>query len=142
MVLVVAALFAGASALMFTQIRQELTPSEDRSVALLSIAAPQGVSLDFTSTQLRTIEALVEPLRQSGEIENVFAIAGRNGANNGFMVLTLAPWEKRTRSQQEIAEEINRKVANVPGVRAFAIQPEQPGHSRCGLGLAGGVARR
>ncbi len=134
-VLVVAVLFAGTSALMFTQIRQELTPSEDRAVALLSISAPQGVSLDYTSTQLRNIEALVEPLRRSGEIENVFAIAGRSGANNAFMVLSLAPWDKRTRSQQEIAEDINRKVANVPGVRAFAIQPNSLGIRGAGSGL-------
>ncbi len=134
-VLVVSLLFAGTSAMLFGSIRQELTPSEDRAVALLSISAPQGVSLDYTSTQLRQIEALVEPLRASGEVQNVFAIAGRNGSNNAFMVLTLAPWDERSRSQQQIADDINRRVSGVPGVRAFAIQPNSLGIRGAGSGL-------
>jgi HAE1 family hydrophobic/amphiphilic exporter-1 len=122
--------------LMFSGIRKELTPSEDRAVALMTISAPQGVSLDYTSSQLRIIEALVEPLRERGEIENVFAIAGRQGqANSAFMVLTLAEWGKRERSQQEIVAELNRLVAGVPGVRAFPIQPNSLGIRGAGSGL-------
>ncbi len=48
-VVMVAVLFAGAAFALFGTIRQELTPSEDRSVVLLRISAPQGVSLDYTA---------------------------------------------------------------------------------------------
>jgi HAE1 family hydrophobic/amphiphilic exporter-1 len=136
LVLAIAMLLCGLAAAMNATIRKELTPSEDRAVALLSISAPQGVSLDYTSSQLRTIEALVEPLRESGEIQNVFAIAGRSGqANSAFMVLTLAEWGKRARSQQQIVAELNSLVAGVPGVRAFAIQPNSLGIRGAGSGL-------
>src|SRR5690606_4666772 len=95
-VLAIAACFAFGAFLLYTGIRTELTPPEDRSVAILSISAPQGVSLEYTSTQLRQIEELVEPYRASGEVLNVFSIAGSRGrVNSGFMVLTLAPWEER-----------------------------------------------
>ena len=65
---------------------------------MLRIAAPQGVSLDYTTQQMRAIERLIQPLRDSGEIDSTFASAGQGGStNSGFMVLSLAPWDKRER---------------------------------------------
>ena len=50
---------------------------------------------------------LIQPLRDSGEITSTFENAGQNGAYNaGFMVMTLAPWDQRSRTQQQIAAEI------------------------------------
>ena len=114
---------------------EELVPREDRSVALMRISAPQGVSLDYLAAQLRKIETLVQPLVDNGEVQNVFSIAGRGGTNNGFMVLTLKPWDERARSQQEIVAELNRKLRTVPGARAFVIQPNSLGIRGAGSGL-------
>jgi HAE1 family hydrophobic/amphiphilic exporter-1 len=80
-------------------------------------------------------------LRASGEIQSTFAIAGSGGSNNsGFMVMTLAPWDERERSQQEIIAEINELMLQVPGVRAFAIQPNSLGIRGAGSGLQFAVA--
>src|SRR5690606_35144355 len=106
-VVLVSVLFAASAYGAFGLIRQELTPIEDRSIALLRIDAPQGVSLDYTTQQLKRIEELIQPLRDSGEVEATFANAGRGGAvNSAFMVMSLAPWDKRERSQQEIMDEV------------------------------------
>jgi HAE1 family hydrophobic/amphiphilic exporter-1 len=131
-----AALCAATAVFMAAGIRQELTPSEDRSLALLSISAPQGVSLEYTAAKMRQIEDRLVPLRESGEIVNVFSIAGAGGgANRGFMVLALAPWQDRTRSQQEIVGQINGLVRGVVGIQAFAIQPNSLGIRGAGRGL-------
>jgi len=119
----------------FEKVPEELVPREDRSVALLRISAPQGVSLDYTAAQIRKIEDLVQPLVASGEAQNVFSIAGRGSSNRGFMVVTLAPWDERVRSQQEIVGDINRGLRGIPGVRAFAIQPNSLGIRGAGNGL-------
>ncbi|MGI9400594.1 MAG: efflux RND transporter permease subunit [Rhizobiaceae bacterium] len=127
--------------IVFSGLRQDLTPREDRSVILLSVSAPQGVSLDYTASRMRIIEELVEPLRISGEVSNVFSIAGRGGrSNGGFMVLTLAPWGERERSQQQIVDEVNSLVATVPGLRIFAIQPNSLGIRGAGSGLKFAIA--
>ncbi len=132
----VAVLFAAFAAVLFGTLRQELTPPEDRAVALLSITAPQGVAQDYTDAKMREIEALIEPLRASGEVENVFAIVGQGGSDSrGFMVLSLADWALRDRSQQEIVEELNGKLRGVVGIRAFAIQPNSLGIRGAGQGL-------
>ena len=85
--------------LLFGSLRQELTPPEDRALALLSITAPQGVALDYTDAKMREIEALIEPLRASGEVPNVFAIVGQGGSDSrGFMVMSLADWADARRA--------------------------------------------
>ncbi len=135
-VLLVAVLFAGVAFSLFGTIRQELTPSEDRAVVLLRINAPQGVSLDYTTQQMQKIERLIQPLRDSGEIVSTFENAGQNGAyNSGFMVMTLAPWDERARSQQEIMAEISQLTRQVPSVRIFPVQPNSLGIRGAGNGL-------
>lgn len=139
-VVVISLLFGALAFAISSSIRQELTPPEDRSMAMLRISAPQGVSLDYLSGKMREIELLLEPLRASGEVENTFGIAGQGSANSGFMAMTLAPWEERERSQQEVIAEINALVTQVPGVRAFAMQPNSLGIRGAGSGLQFAIA--
>ncbi len=135
-VILVSVLFAAAAFGAFGLIRQELTPNEDRSLVMLRVTAPQGVSLDYTTGQMRRIEQLIEPLRKSGEIVATFANVGQGGStSNGFMVLSLAPWSERTRSQADISAEINRLLRDVPGVRAVTMQPNSLGIRGAGSGL-------
>lgn len=92
------ALVLATGILMATTIRQELTPPEDRAVALLSVTAPQGVALEYTQTKMRQIEDLIVPLQDAGEVTNIFSISGFGADNRGFMVFTLAKWGDRIRS--------------------------------------------
>ncbi len=135
-VLLIAVLFAVTAAMVSTGIRQELTPPEDRAVALLRVTAPQGVSLDYTTGKMLEIEEAVQSLRDSGEITNVFSITGFGAENRGFMVFTLAKWDERARPQSEIVGEINGKLRQIIGVRAFAIQPNSLGIRGAGRGLS------
>ena len=135
-VVVVALLFAGLAAALFGTIRSELTPTEDRSTAFLRISAPQGVSLDYLAQNIREIERRIQPLRESGEVVATFASAGSQGSgNSGFMALTLAPWDQRTRTQQEILADVQQRIQSVRGVRAFAFQPNSLGIRGAGSGL-------
>ena len=134
-VVLIAGLFAATAAYMAGSIRQELTPPEDRAIALLSVSAPQGVSLAYTTAKMNEIERLIDPLRESGEVTNVFSITGFGSDNRGFMVMTLAEWDQRSRSQQEIVGQINGALRGVIGVRAFAIQPNSLGIRGAGRGL-------
>ncbi|SFI71148.1 hydrophobe/amphiphile efflux-1 (HAE1) family protein [Phyllobacterium sp. CL33Tsu] len=135
-VVIVSVLFAGAAFGAFSLLKQELTPTEDRAAAFLRITAPQGVSLEYLGDEMRKIEALIQPLRDAGEIENTFSIAGQNGnTNRGFMVLSLAKWKERHRSQQEIVADVSRLVRDIPGIQVFAAQPNSLGIRGAGNGL-------
>ena len=116
---------------VYEGLRQELTPREDRAVALLSLSAPQGVSTDYTARKVKEVEAILDPLVAAGEVQNVFSIVGLGTGNRAFMVFTLAPWGNRSRSQDAIVGDINRGLFGIVGIRAFAMQPNS-------LGIRGG----
>ena len=101
------------------------------------MTAPQGVSLEYTRDQLQRIEENLMPLRESGEIRNVYSITGMNGSSNtGFMVLTLAPWADRDRTQNQIAQDINAAAQKVPALRGTAQQPNSLRIRGAGNGLS------
>ena len=136
LIVLIAVFVAATAAMMAGGIRQELTPSEDRGVVLLSITAPQGVSLAYTQSKMNEIEEAVSPLIEEGEISHTFAFSGFSADNRGFMVFTLAKWEDRSRGQQDIVRDIRAKLSDVIGVRAFVIQPNSLGIRGAGRGLA------
>ncbi|BDA85895.1 multidrug transporter AcrB [Aureimonas sp. SA4125] len=140
LVVTASVLFCFAAFLTYKTLPQELTPSEDRGLVLMRVTAPQGASLDYTAAQMRRIESIVLPYVESGEATNIFATTGRGAANSAFLVMTLAKWENRERTQQQIVAEVNAAVRNVPGVRAFAIQPNSLGIRGGGQGLRFAVA--
>ncbi len=136
LVALTASVLFGATALFVAGgLQAELTPPEDRAVALLSVRAPQGVPIEYTAEKLREIEDVVAPLVASGEVTNVFSIAGTGGDNRGFMVMTLAPWGERERSQQEIVGQINGGLRGIVGIQGFAISPNSLGIRGAGQGL-------
>jgi hydrophobic/amphiphilic exporter-1 (mainly G- bacteria), HAE1 family len=139
-VILIAVLFAGAAWFVFGTLRQELTPAEDRSTIAIRVSAPATVSYDFTRTQMQKIEELVQPFRDSGEVESIYSISGfASNTSSGFLILRLAPWEERVRTQQQIAADIDRLLMQVPGVRANINQGNSLGVRGGGQGLRFGV---
>ncbi|WFN85290.1 efflux RND transporter permease subunit [Agrobacterium pusense] len=135
-VIVVALIFSGLSWIAFGMIQNELTPREDRASIMMRVTAPQGVSLEYTRDQLQRIEENLQPLRDSGEIRNIYSITGMNGSSNtGFMVLTLAPWADRDRTQNQIAADVTSAANKVPALRGNAMQPNSLRIRGAGNGL-------
>ncbi len=122
-VVVFSVMFAAAAVLAFSTVKSELTPAEDRAMVMMRLTTPQGSSLEYTRDKLQLVEEYLQPLVESGDIRNIFSISGQGGqANSGFMVLTLAPWGDRHRTQSEIVSDINRAAGKVPALRGNAIQ--------------------
>ena len=65
-------------------VQQELTPEEDRSVALMRVTGPPGVSLDYMRQQVMRVEQHLQPLIESGEIRNLFSISGQGSTNSAL----------------------------------------------------------
>jgi len=75
---------------------------------------------------MRAIESLYEAVP---EMESYQAVAGNPTVSDGTAILRLKPWEERTRSQQDIARELQPKFAAMPGVRANPSNPPSLGQS-------------
>jgi multidrug efflux pump len=130
-VVLLALVFAGGSYQVFRALPGELTPKEDRALAFVSLTAPQGSTVAYTDAQVRQVEELVAPLRESGEVETVYSIVGSGGRPyRAFVVLRLAPWEERERNVADLVSELAPKMSAITGARASIGSP-------AGLGLRG-----
>ena len=128
--------FVVLSAGGYTTLRQELTPSEDRAQVFLRINGPQGISVDYLNDEMRKIEDALSPFKERGEIINTYSVSGTFGSsNNGFLMLNLAPWGERHRSQQEIVQDINQIMKGFPAVRVIAAEGNSLGIRGAGQGL-------
>ena len=128
--------FVVLSAGGYMTLRQELTPSEDRAQVFLRINGPQGISVDYLNDEMRKIEDALLPFKERGEIINTYSVSGTFGSsNNGFLMLNLAPWGERHRSQQEIVQEINQIMKGFPAVRVIAAEGNSLGIRGAGQGL-------
>lgn len=141
-VILFSVIFAGAALVAFSTVKSELTPEEDRSMVMMRLTTPQGSSLEYTRDKMQLVEEYLQPLVDSGDIRNIFSISGRGGSlNSGFMVLTLAPWGERDRTQTEIVGDINQQP---PGCRLARQRYliEQPSNPRRRQRSADGADRQ
>ncbi|MEH7902960.1 efflux RND transporter permease subunit [Rhizobium laguerreae] len=135
-VIMFSVIFAGAALVAFSTVKSELTPEEDRSMVMMRLTTPQGSSLEYTRDKMQLVEEYLQPLVDSGDIRNIFSISGQGGSlNSGFMVLTLAPWGERDRTQTEIVGDINQAASRVPALRGNAISSNSLRIRGAGSGL-------
>ena len=100
--------------------KKELSPVEDRGLIVLVFNTPEGSSIEYTNNNSFVLEDLLADVDES---DKYFVIAGSPTVNKGAAFFRPLPWENRERSVQEITSELNRKLAGLTGVRAFAILP-------------------
>ncbi|MGE4371139.1 MAG: efflux RND transporter permease subunit, partial [Burkholderiaceae bacterium] len=123
-VLLVGALVAGGSVVLFGVIKSELAPIEDRGVVFGVLTAPEGATLDYT---LQSVQKIEEMYANITEATGNQAFIGFPTITDAFAILRLKPWDERERKQQSIAAELQPKFAALPGVRAFPTNPPSLG---------------
>jgi len=111
----------GGSAFMFSQLPGELTPPQDRGNFFGFVGAHQGASFEYMSQQMLQAEEIVTEYVENGELRRVLVVSpgwGGSGFNSGIVIGSMVHWDDR-RPGQEILNEINARLGNLPGVRAF-----------------------
>ena len=117
---------------VFPTIDRELLPREDRGAIIIMMQGPDGVGLDYMDRQSARAEALLEPLRDKGEITNILSIVGRWDLNRNYIIAPLAPWSERSRSQLEIAKALREPLKAIPGATARVRTPNSLNLRRAG----------
>lgn len=109
------------AALVFVRIKREFIPPDDRGYFFTNIQGPEGSSMAYTEEYVRQAEDI---LRALPETEFTSAGTGRGGSvNNGYVFVVLKDWSDRKRNVQQILAEVRPKLAQIPGVFAFANNP-------------------
>jgi multidrug efflux pump len=109
---------------LFSTAKSELSPMEDRGVIMAVVNSPDGATLDYTAKYLRAIEQITA---EYPEIDRTFAVSGNPSVSQGIAVLRTVDWEKRDKTTQQIARELQGKMAGLPGVTARPATPPSLG---------------
>lgn len=117
---------AAGSVGLFSVVKSELAPIEDRGVIFGIVNAPEGATLSYTLDSMLAIEALYGGIDEASVAQST---VGFPTVTDGTAILRLKPWEERSRRQQEIARELQPKFAALPGVKAFPTNPPSLGQS-------------
>jgi multidrug efflux pump len=126
LVAVGAAAIAGLGLLLWQGVRTDYSPREDRGIVMTLISAPEGSSVAYTKQYVEQVEGFMLEEKKAGNVLRVLARSGAfgsNAANLGIVFTPLTPWDQRKKSANQIAAELQRKVANLPGVRVIVQQP-------------------
>jgi multidrug efflux pump len=111
--------------------QHELAPTEDQGFVFVTGFGEK----DVTHAVMERYVAQVNDIFKSvPEGDAYFMINGLGAPNNFISGIVLKPWEQRNRSQQDISQEIQGKLAMISGLNSFAINfPALPGASQGGL---------
>ncbi len=126
----------GIMYLAYNNIPSELAPLEDRGMMRLNVTGPEGSTFEYMDNYMGKLGALVA--KEVPEAAGVVTITSpsfgaSSSVNTGFIRLILKPAEERTRSQQEIADDLSAKVAGLAGAKVFVSQEPTIGDRRSGL---------
>lgn len=135
LVISVAAAFVIFAAGVMASLSSEVTPTEDRAFFLIPARGATGATLEYVETQVEQIEAILQPYVDDGEIRVVQTLLGRGGGSSAFIIVRLADWAERERSQQQILAQLNVQLGQVPGLTVSARSPNSLGIRGAGRGV-------
>ena len=118
LVFVLCAAVLATAVMAYQDLGQELVPEEDRGKVTARVTGPDGVGLPYTDRQVERVEKMFQPYIEMGVVERLFTISGYYDLNRGYVDAPLIPWEQRTISEGEIAQDINKQLAKLPGAQA------------------------
>jgi multidrug efflux pump len=131
---VVALFLAGAGALFFT-LKSELVPPEDVGILSANVSAPEGTGYDQMDRYMVDAQNRLLPLVDKGAVRAVIqrtpgGFGPSDDFNSGTFVVFLKPWEEREKTTQEVVEEVNRRLGQMPAIRGNASVRSSIGRGR------------
>ena len=123
---------------LFRTVPTGFIPDEDQGYIIVSVQAPDGVSLPYTIEVLKKVEAV---LSAQPEVRTMYAIGGFSlggtGPNLATIFSPLAPWDERPGADQTVARLVERLRGPLSRIAEARVVPFQPPAIR-GVGTVGG----
>jgi multidrug efflux pump len=127
---------AGLIYLLGVNIPTELAPMEDRGEFRLQMQAPEGATYEYMDQYVKAITDSINlswvPEKQGTISVTAPGFAG-GGVNSGFIRIMLTDASTRSRSHQQISDDLTGKLRSMTGIRSFAALPQTIGDRRGGL---------
>jgi hydrophobic/amphiphilic exporter-1 (mainly G- bacteria), HAE1 family len=120
-IIITIAMFAGSMGLI-PLVGFELTPSSDQGMFRANIRMATNTNLDTTNQVVTLVEKAIQ---QEPEVTTIFTQVGTAGGgafaslatDRASISVNLKPLAERTRSVDQVVEEVRNKVSNIPGAK-------------------------
>ncbi|AQZ93985.1 efflux RND transporter permease subunit [Halopseudomonas phragmitis] len=119
-------LLLAGTALMFSQVPGGFIPTQDKTYLVGSISLPPGATLDRTEAvarQVSDIALATEGVAHAAAFVGFNALQGTNTPNVGTVFILFDDFSQRTRSAEQISEELNGKLATIDEGFAVTFMP-------------------
>lgn len=118
-VVLIAVLVLVASLMLIPYVGVELMPSTDEGEVRVYGEMQVGTRLDLMDEKFKVIEEIVND--SVPEIQNVVTSVGGSrwrgrGGHTGSVRISLKPQSQRSRSSEQISDDLRRKLSNIPGM--------------------------
>ncbi|MFM8850311.1 MAG: efflux RND transporter permease subunit [Cytophagales bacterium] len=115
----------------------ELAPLEDRSEFRLQAQAQEGATFEYMDRYVKELTQFIadEVPERNGMVSVTAPGFGNAGVNSGFVRVILNDPKQRTRTQQNIVDDITGKAKKFTGIRTFTTQAQTIGDRRGGFPL-------
>jgi HAE1 family hydrophobic/amphiphilic exporter-1 len=111
----------------FIYVNKDFVPEEDQGLLQVFFNGPEGSSLNDS---LKTVKSAEKILSTTPEVSGFLEVIGWGGGESGMAFVPLKDWKERTRSQEEVKQELNAKFSQIPGMSIFAVSPPSIGGKR------------
>jgi multidrug efflux pump len=108
-------------------LQKELAPLEDKSLMRVTVTGPEGASYNFTDQYMDSVNALVQATVPEKKICLTItspSFTGSGALNTGYCRIVLVPPDKRSRSQNDIANMLTSQLPRYPSARAIVVQEQ------------------
>jgi multidrug efflux pump len=105
---------------LFTMLKSELSPVEDRGTVNVSGNAPEGASFAYTSRYAADIETI---LADVPELRSSLVIVGAGEVTRVIAFGRMKDWSEREASQQQVVQRISPKLRDIAGIQVSASNP-------------------
>ena len=115
-------------------IPSELAPMEDKSRMQMMSTAPEGTSFELMDKYMNQMISMVDTIPEKESMIAITApgFGSSSSTNTGFVRLTLTEPSMRSRTQQDIADELGNAAKRFNFARTFVIQEQTIGGGRGG----------
>jgi multidrug efflux pump len=117
---------------LFTQLKSELSPVEDRGTFMAFAVAPEGSTMQYTDGYMKLVGQIINTVPEVDTLFEVVApgLERPNPVNLGIGFAVLKPWDERSRKQMDISKELTPKLFGaLPGVLSFTVNPPSLGQN-------------
>ncbi|MQB12042.1 AcrB/AcrD/AcrF family protein [Agrobacterium sp. ICMP 6402] len=100
----------------------EFVPATDEGRFQITVTAPAGSSLDYTTAKVRQVE---KALREFPEVETLYSTINTGGAagkQRATVLVGLVPLTMRTQTPATLAEPIRKRLSAIPGIEVAILQ--------------------